>query len=261
MPVHEVNEEAVLVAVESAPCAASFPVPFRLRRLVGPCLALLVSALTLPHAPKVWHFTHHWLRVLPLDSFFSTTTQLVSYTMIALIALMVWIQDPPRRRCLAYFAVCLILSGFASSALKQLAGRERPEWSMQSSEKHGDYGEGTLQTEGDSEFKPDGCDHWLLGRLVSHHFSDRYGSFPSGHATSAFALAAFLVALYPRAHLLWLVLAFGVALARVWSARHFPEDVLVGAALGWAVAWWVFSWRWPLALADRVAELSSSRRH
>ena len=75
-------------------------------------------------------------------------------------------------------------------------------------------------------------------RLANVHFSsdesvDRY-SFPSGHATSAFAIATSLSLRYPKFYVflplhLW---AFFVAYGRVYLGVHYPSDVLTGAALG-----------------------------
>jgi len=60
-------------------------------------------------------------------------------------------------------------------------------------------------------------------------------SFPSGHATAAFAVAVALAGaphgLGPAA----LVLAGGIALSRVYLGAHYPLDVVAGAALGAAV--------------------------
>jgi membrane-associated phospholipid phosphatase len=63
-----------------------------------------------------------------------------------------------------------------------------------------------------------------------------HASFPSGHATTAFALAALLALWYPRWAAGFLALAGLVALSRVVLGAHFPSDVLAGAALGTAVA-------------------------
>jgi membrane-associated phospholipid phosphatase len=68
-------------------------------------------------------------------------------------------------------------------------------------------------------------------------------SFPSGHATGAFALAALLVAHYPRWRAAFVLPAAAIALARVQLDRHFPSDVLAGAVLGWYWAHWVLGWR------------------
>ncbi len=63
-----------------------------------------------------------------------------------------------------------------------------------------------------------------------------YASFPSGHATTAFATAVLLTLWYPRWAGVWLGLAALVGLSRVLLGSHFPSDVLAGALLGSAVA-------------------------
>jgi membrane-associated phospholipid phosphatase len=60
-------------------------------------------------------------------------------------------------------------------------------------------------------------------------------SFPSGHATTAFALATLLSLWYPRWTAVWLVIAIGVGWSRIVLGSHFPSDVLGGAVLGVAV--------------------------
>lgn len=63
-----------------------------------------------------------------------------------------------------------------------------------------------------------------------------YASFPSGHATTVFALAVVLALWYPRWRSLFLGLAILVGLSRVVLGAHFPSDVLAGALLGSGVA-------------------------
>ena len=59
-------------------------------------------------------------------------------------------------------------------------------------------------------------------------------SFPSGHTSSAFAIATSLSASYPK----WYVIvpsmtwATAVGVSRSWLGVHYPSDVLVGAGLG-----------------------------
>jgi undecaprenyl-diphosphatase len=60
---------------------------------------------------------------------------------------------------------------------------------------------------------------------------DRF-SFPSGHSTTAFAVALSLGSFYPEARPLLLVLAANVAISRVIVGMHFLSDVLVGSAMG-----------------------------
>jgi len=60
-------------------------------------------------------------------------------------------------------------------------------------------------------------------------------SFPSGHSMTAFAVAATIAALVPRARLPLLGVAAVIAFSRVYLGVHFWLDVLVGAALGAAI--------------------------
>ncbi|MGB4781265.1 phosphatase PAP2 family protein [Candidatus Methylomirabilis sp.] len=62
-------------------------------------------------------------------------------------------------------------------------------------------------------------------------------SFPSGHSVTAFAMAFVLSRAYPRYTLLFYGLAGLVALSRVYLAKHFPSDVVAGAALGLLAGW------------------------
>jgi len=59
-----------------------------------------------------------------------------------------------------------------------------------------------------------------------------YNSFPSGHATTAWALACALTLLYPRLSLFWIGAAAVVAASRVIVGAHYPGDVLAGAWFG-----------------------------
>lgn len=62
------------------------------------------------------------------------------------------------------------------------------------------------------------------------------GSFPSGHATTAFAGAVVVAVAVPRLAVPSFVLAAAVAYSRVYVGVHYPLDVIAGAALGTAVA-------------------------
>ncbi len=61
-------------------------------------------------------------------------------------------------------------------------------------------------------------------------------AFPSGHAAVMFAVAFVLAKRFPRFRYAFYCGAFTVALSRVLLLKHYPSDVLAGAALGLLVA-------------------------
>ena len=81
-------------------------------------------------------------------------------------------------------------------------------------------------------------------------------SFPSDHATAAFAIGVALLLRNRRIGWIALVMAAIVSLSRVAVGVHYPSDVLGGALLGAlaALALWVPPVRGPMhALADRLS--------
>jgi membrane-associated phospholipid phosphatase len=99
----------------------------------------------------------------------------------------------------------------------------------------------------DGRFRPthdNGGNHWEL--LRGFDWEAKNLSFPSGHATLAFAAAAALSYAFPRLRFVFIPLAALTAVARVVQQAHFWSDALMGAALGWTVAWFMMYWgdRW-----------------
>ncbi len=60
-------------------------------------------------------------------------------------------------------------------------------------------------------------------------------SFPSGHASGAFAFATAIYARYRRFWWLYLI-AFFIAFSRIYVGIHYPADVFAGALVGISVA-------------------------
>lgn len=100
--------------------------------------------------------------------------------------------------------------------------------------------------------------HLVDGITMNHHYS-----FPSGHATCAFAMCLAFAVMDGRLSRapFWAVLAALLAFSRVYLSQHFTEDVLAGAALGsvtgilvwsvlyrsrWARTAWLDRRPWPL---------------
>jgi membrane-associated phospholipid phosphatase len=69
-----------------------------------------------------------------------------------------------------------------------------------------------------------------------------YASFPSGHATTAFAAAIAFGALWPRLRPLLWTYAIVIALSRVVVTAHHPSDVVAGAIAGVVGALLVRDW-------------------
>jgi undecaprenyl-diphosphatase len=68
-------------------------------------------------------------------------------------------------------------------------------------------------------------------------------SFPSGHAAMAFAYAVGGARMIPGSAWVWWPLAVIVAVSRVYVGVHWPSDIIGGAAIGLACAWFVLGGR------------------
>ena len=106
-------------------------------------------------------------------------------------------------RALFLFAA-VALSGLTTDLIKPLVGRLRPKLLFEADL----YG-----------FEP-----FRIGY--------EYNSFPSGHATTVFALAAALSFFFPRWRLPLFSLAAVVGLSRIIVGAHYLSDVMAGAYVG-----------------------------
>jgi undecaprenyl-diphosphatase len=73
-------------------------------------------------------------------------------------------------------------------------------------------------------------------------WSEAYSSLPSGHATTAFALAFAVSALWPQARALMFGYAIVIAVSRLVLLAHHPSDVVAGALTGMIGAMAVRYW-------------------
>jgi undecaprenyl-diphosphatase len=73
-------------------------------------------------------------------------------------------------------------------------------------------------------------------------WSEAYSSLPSGHATTAFALAFAVSALWPQARALMFGYALVIAVSRLVLLAHHPSDVVAGALTGMIGAMAVRYW-------------------
>lgn len=81
------------------------------------------------------------------------------------------------------------------------------------------------------------------GFALFHH-GYRHNSFPSGHASTAGALACALALLFPRWRALWFTVAAVAAASRVIVGSHYPADVVAGFWVGVVVTLAVAGSRW-----------------
>ena len=154
---------------------------------------------------SVFRFVNTGLAARWLDPVMLAVTMLGVGLVQAVIGLGVVIAGVVKKRVdlrrMGYAALLAYAgSGIISSLIKVLGDRPRPPLVM--------------------------FDARVVGKVLWIH------SFPSGHATTAFAAAFLWAAFLPRFRWALYTLAALVALSRVYLGVHFPFDVTYGAILG-----------------------------
>lgn len=138
--------------------------------------------------------------------------------MLGCLVLIRLVENPDRVACLrwlvrsqAWLIASVAVSGILVNVLKWVFGRARPEF-----------------------LQPGETANWTL-------FNSDWGfqSFPSGHTTTVFAATYVLAAMFPRFR--WFIWGLAVCggLGRIAEGAHFLSDVIAGAVLGAATAWWL----------------------
>lgn len=145
---------------------------------------------------------------------------------IVVAAAIIFLLDQRRRYRLLDLGLLVAALGLTTTAAKLLVGRPRPVLDDPNTFL-GPLGMYPLERDGTVFL----AHAWDLGKPIS---SDLW-SMPSSHTAFAVGFSVFLAGLYPR--LVWLVvpLAALVGFSRTFLDAHWATDVIVGAALGWAV--------------------------
>jgi len=141
------------------------------------------------------------------------------------LAVIVWRLDNRWRRLVPLLAAGVIVATTLTSVLSKTVGRVRPYRAM---------GKSVYLRFGEA---------WTHGHSMA---------FPSGHATFAAAIAAFLALAYPRLKGFGWVMAVGCGISRIYFTKHFPGDIYAGFLMGHYVmngTWRLFDRWWPTANA------------
>jgi len=196
---------------ESASQGASGAASSRHRRIIGIVIlscAFSVCFLYLDNAAMVWVKYLHQVRP-PLYAFFEVVDPLMNFlghgATLIIGSLVLYGVARYRKGNLETLGrtlfIGLVSAGLVVQGLKHLTGRARPRLTDE-----------------------------LL--FIGPSLRGGYDSFPSGHTTMAFCLAAILSRCFPSHCVVFYVFAVGVGFARVGAASHFPSDVLAGAVVG-----------------------------
>jgi undecaprenyl-diphosphatase len=126
------------------------------------------------------------------------------------IALSVLALAMPRHRAAAWrvLLTLFVAAVLADAVMKPLIGRARPQ-----------------------------PDETVVTRALPH--APASFSFPSGHAATTIGGVIAVCRMWPQGRVVWWLAALLIAWSRVYLWHHFPLDVLSGALVGIAAAFWV----------------------
>jgi undecaprenyl-diphosphatase len=170
---------------------------------------------------KIFLWINNQWSIPPLDFFFSYIITWLGNAGVVIALVVIFFALKKRAylyQHLPWLLAAMLLAGLCVFALKKMIPRPRPL----------------------TDFAP------LIeaGKVQIHVLGEqlKYRSFPSGHAQTVFTAATYLSLLLPRWSPLFLCLAVGVGLSRIYMGVHFPLDVIIGGLVGAAFAfgaWWV----------------------
>jgi len=186
------------------------------KRSAWTALAVTVVAFTLASLVDTWAFHHvrmtgvyekDWGRLLRVIGFMGTWAALAIAVGLHDAGATPPLERPRRRAWLLLWSPAI--AGALAEVLKIAFRRERPGLH-------------------------DGAYGW---RAWSERTWSGSGlALPSSHAAVAFGGAAMLAILFPRTRWVGYTLAVGCGVTRILAGAHFVSDVVMAAAIGWAVA-------------------------
>lgn len=159
------------------------------------------------------HFEYNQYYNAFFDVFFKYITQLIE--LVPLIVLFIVLLLTTKIKWSIITLICYLFSGGVTQLLKQYFNTDRPGKVLEIFDLH-----------------------YVEGIVIKQHYS-----FPSGHATAAFALMLCLTLTVKNK---WWGLLFGfiaclVAFSRVYLSQHFFIDILVGSIIGTCLTLILFS--------------------
>ena len=196
----------------------------RARAVQAALLALAVLAAATPvderlHDFVFRHVVSHEVRLLANGFTLLGTTEVATIGLLGLGVVAHRAADPVMWHAALGGVGGVLLAGLATQVAKHVACRARPRLVD---------GWGVGQVTPPPAPAQRGFFHWPC-------FGERnYQGFPSGHAATAFAAVAALVAGVPGRRRTWLLAAAaGVGASRIVLNAHLLSDVLGGALIGW----------------------------
>lgn len=173
--------------------------------------AIGVGLLIWPHDRQLLETIHWWCRADPTSArcvaaFLGTWGDYHTYNVPMAVA--IWLygvatKSSAWRRAAVIYFLGATLAGLFDDCFRLTLGRPRPDAHV-----------------------PDG----FYG--LTHGFSQKFESFPSGHAAADFGAALALLMVKRPLGFLALLFAFAVAWGRMELNRHYPSDVAVGSIIG-----------------------------
>jgi undecaprenyl-diphosphatase len=186
-------------------------------------LLLLIWLLALALALLVDRRTAEWVRQSPLYDRHATFVPILklpgNYLFTIGVAVLLVLFHRKRWQAALPVLISGPLVGIGYLLIKWIAGRQRPVLTRAPLDIHPFI------------FRP--FAHGLNGLI----HAESGLSFPSGHASLAFATATCLAAALPRWAVLFFLGASAVAAERVLENAHYPSDVVAGAGLGVLCGW------------------------